>query len=84
MVKAIRAASLQAPTSEKMAFLPTQSSFSEVAHVAVINGKAISSSDSSEQAVLQSRHEVRLLPKRLDFGMPYHEIYCNATFRNVR
>jgi|AntAceMinimDraft_5_1070358.scaffolds.fasta_scaffold63073_2 hypothetical protein len=48
--KAIRAASLQAPTLE--AFPPTQNPFSEVAHIAVVNGRTISSSDVSGQVAL--------------------------------
>jgi hypothetical protein len=38
----------------------------------------------SRQVALQSRHEVRPLPKRLDLGKPRHEIKCNVSFRNVR
>ena len=45
-----------------MAFPPTQNPFSEVEHIALINGKAICSSDVSV--------EVRTLPERLDFGKP--------------
>jgi hypothetical protein len=51
-----------------MAFPPTQNLSCEVSHIAVINGKAISSSDISGQIALQSRHEVLLPSKRLDFG----------------
>ena len=71
------------PDFRDMAFPPTQNCFSEVAHIAVVNGKAISSSDLSRQVALQSRHEARPVPKRLVFGKPRHEINCNAAFSNV-
>jgi hypothetical protein len=48
-----------------MAFLPTQNPFSEVAHITVINGKAISSKGVSGQVALQSRYEARPLPNGL-------------------
>jgi hypothetical protein len=72
------------PDVTDMAFLPTQNPFSEVAHIAVIDGKAISSSDVSGQVALQSRHEARPLLKPLDFGTPCHELNGNASFRKVR
>jgi hypothetical protein len=50
----------------------------------VINGKSISSSDVIGQVALQSRHEVRPLPKRLDFGKSRHEINGNASFSDAR
>jgi hypothetical protein len=71
------------PDFRYMAFLPTQNLFSEVAHIAVIHGKAISSSDVSGQVALQSRHEFRPLVKRHDFGKPCHEINGNGSFRKV-
>jgi hypothetical protein len=68
------------PDLSDMFFPPTQNLFSEVVHIAVINGKAISSTGVSGVA-LQSRNEVRPLPKRLDFDQPRHEINGNASFR---
>jgi hypothetical protein len=56
------------PDFKDMAFQPTQNLFSKVAHIAVVNGKANSRGIVSGQIALQSRHEVRPLPKRLDFG----------------
>jgi hypothetical protein len=67
-----------------IAFPPTQNPVSEAANIAVINGKAIISRGVSGQVALQSRHEVRPLPKRLDFGKPHHEINCSGSFSNVR
>jgi hypothetical protein len=72
------------PEFRGIAFPPTQNPFSEVALITVINGKAISRSNLSRQVALQSRHEVRPLPKQLDFGKPRHEINGNAPFRHVR
>jgi hypothetical protein len=46
----------------------------------VMSGKAICSSDVSGQVALQSRHEVRPLPKRLDFGKPCRDINVSASF----
>jgi hypothetical protein len=66
-----------------MAFPPTHNLFSEVAHIAVIKRKAINSSDLSGQVALQSRHEVKPLLKRLDFGKPRHEINKSALFSDV-
>jgi hypothetical protein len=67
-----------------MAFPPTQNPFSEVALIiAVINGSAISCSDINWQVVLQSRHEARPLPKRLDVGKSYDEINCSGSFSDV-
>jgi hypothetical protein len=67
-----------------MDFPPTQNLFSDVAHIAVINEKAISSSGVSGKIALQSRHKVRPLSKRLDFGKPHHEINNSASFSNFR
>jgi hypothetical protein len=46
------------PYFRDMALPRTQNLFSQVAHIAVINVKAISSSDVSGQVAVQSRHEV--------------------------
>jgi hypothetical protein len=72
------------PDFRGMVVPPTQNPFSEVAHIAVVNGKAIGSSDLSGHAALQSRHQVRPLPKWLDFDKPRHEINGSASFSNVR
>jgi hypothetical protein len=48
-----------------MASQLSQNPISEVAHIAVINGKANNRSDVSGQVALQSRHEVRPLPSGL-------------------
>jgi hypothetical protein len=48
-----------------MALKPSQNLFSEVAHIAMINEKAISRGGVSRQVALQSRHEVRPLPNGL-------------------
>jgi hypothetical protein len=48
-----------------MAFQPSQNPFSEVAYIAVINEKAISSSGVSGQVALQSRNVARPLPNGL-------------------
>jgi hypothetical protein len=72
------------PDFRDMAFPLTQNPFSEVAHIAVINENAISSSDVSGQLALQSRHGLLPLPKRLDFGKSCHEINGYASIRNVK
>jgi hypothetical protein len=72
------------PDFRDMGFPLTQNPFSEVAHIAVINGKAISSSDVSGQLALQSRHELLPSLKRLDFDEPCHEINGNAPIRNLK
>ena len=69
---------------QRHVFLPTLNPFNEVAHIAVINRKAISSSDVSGQVALQSHHEVRPLPKRLYFGKPRHEINSGTSFSHIR
>jgi hypothetical protein len=53
------------PDFRGMAFQASQNSYSEVAHIAVINGQAISNSGVSGQVALKSRHEVRPLPNGL-------------------
>jgi hypothetical protein len=72
------------PKFRGMAFSRTLNSFSKVILIAVINEKAISSSDLSRQVALQSRHEARPLPKRLVFGKFCHDTNGGASFRNVR
>jgi hypothetical protein len=67
-----------------MAFPPTEESFSEVVDIAVVDGKATGSSDIGSKVALQRCHEVRPLPKRIDFGKPRHELRGDGLFSDLR
>jgi hypothetical protein len=60
-----------APAEFGLAFPPTEDSHSEV-DIDVVDGKATGSSDVGGKVALQRCHEVRPLPKGLDFGKPHH------------